>query len=422
MTERRLTQAVRPVVPLLAGVFLLMAANGLQASLVALRASAEGFGTTGTGLVSSAYFAGFLLGAGTATAWIRRVGHVRAFGALASIASMLVLVHVLAVTLPVWIVARLLSGACVAGLLVIIESWLNRAVGNDTRGTVLSLYMVVTTLGYVLGQFLLAAAPVESFTLFAVVSVLLSSALLPVILSRRSQPTVAEVAPLPVAQLARRSPGGVVASAMAGLTWGAIVGWAAIIASRIGLRGLGVTAFVSAFLVGHLVFEPVVGWLSDRIDRRAVLTGVSGAAAVASVAAAAMSGESAVTLMVLAAVIGGTTLPLYGLSLSLAADRLEPEEMVAAAGTLVRINGAGAAVGPMLVAQVSAFGVAGYFGVVAGGTAATALLGAALLVGRGAVTRRRTPHWTMVGRGTAILSSAAMRATARRRRPVAPRD
>lgn len=419
MSESHAHGLLRPVVPLLAGVALLMTANGLQASLVALRATAEGFGSAGTGVVASAYFVGFLVGAVTAGGLVRRVGHIRSFGAVGAIASIAVLVHVVSVTLPVWILARLLSGICVSALLVLIESWINGSVDNRNRGRALSAYMIVTTLGYIVGQALLGLAPVESFELFVLVSILLSAAAIPVLVSRRANPQATATVAIGMRTLIRRTPAGAAASAMAGLTWGAIIGWSAVVATRIGLGGSRVTLLVGAFLVGHALFEAPVGFLSDRLDRRLVLTLIAIVATVASLAAV-VAGDRAAVLVPLAIVIGGATLPLYSMSIALAADRLEIDELVGASGALVRINGAGAAVGPLLVAVVSGGEPQGFFAVIAGGTGLVAVMGAALLLRRSSMGPRTVVPW-LVGRATPDVAAAVMRMAAATRRRDRPR-
>lgn len=413
-TARRSTrEVVWPVVPLLAAVAVLMMATGLQSSLVVLRATAEQFGAVATGAIASAYFAGFLVGARISSDWIGRVGHVRAFAAFASIASMLVLLHVLAVNVPVWLVARLLTGVCVSGLLVIIESWLNTSVDNTSRGRVLSAYMVMSIGGFAVGQVLLAVFPVESFELFAVVSVLLSAALLPPILSRRSNPEIVSVSPMPLRALARRTPGGAAASAMSGLTWGVIAGWSAVVAAAIGQRGIGVTVFVSSFLVGHLVIEPFVGSLSDRTDRRLVLLLISTAATITAITGA-FAGPRAAVLVPLGFVIGGTTLPMYSLSIALAGDQLEPHESVSAAGALVRINGLGAAAGPIVASVATRGTVSGFYWVLAAGTTMAGVVGGTLLW-RSGYRGPRVPYLHLAARATAGVTTATLRATGRQR-------
>ena len=418
VTSPSTREVLWPVIPLLAGVAILMGANGLQASIVSLRATVEGFASVAVGVIASSYFLGFLVGARLSASWITRVGHVRAFGAFASIASAMVLVHVLAVSVPVWIVARFLSGICLSGLVVIIESWLNASAPREVRGRVLSTYMTVNLGGYAVGQFLLPVFPVESFELFAVVSVLLSMALIPVILSRRANPPVVTFTSMPVRHLLERAPGGVVASAMAGLTWGAIGGYSAVVAAQAGLGGLQLTLFVSAFLAGHLLCESVVGALSDRLDRRVVIMVVAAGGTAVSVVAAVLSGQS-LLLIGLGVLIGGTTLPLYSLSIALAGDRLEPAEMVSASGTLVRINGLGAAAGPVLAAGVTAspLGVAGFYLLVATGTTVVVLVAAALLLRDGTLAPQ-VPYVSAAARATTTVTRSMLRtsAAARERR------
>ena len=401
-----------PVIPLLAGVAVLMGAIGLQSSLVALRATVEGFASLAVGVISSAYFVGFLVGARLSARWISRVGHVRAFGALASIGSAMVLIHVLAVTVPVWVVARLLSGICLSGLVVVIESWLNSGTPRELRGRVLSIYMTANLGGYALGQLLLTVAPIESFELFAVVSVLLSAAMLPVILSRRSNPQIVEIESLPFRRLAARSPGGVVASAMAGLAWGAIGGYSAVVAAQAGLGRFRLILFVSAFLVGHLLLEAVIGVVSDRMDRRLVIVAVAGAGTAISLAAALLTG-SPTLLILLGVAIGATTLPLYSLSIALVGDRLEPSEIVSASGTLVRINGLGAATGPVLAAAMTAspLGVAGFYLLVAASTTVVVVVAAALLIRDGTLAPR-VPYAGLAARATTVVTQSMLDASA----------
>ncbi len=394
-----------PVAPMLVGVGLLMGANGLLASLVGLRASFEGFRGVEIGMIASAHFAGFLVGARLGATWIRRVGHVRAFAAFASTASMMVLVHVLAVSVPVWVVARLLVGACVAGLLVTIESWINRNAPSAARGRVLSTYMVVNVGCYAAGQALLLAAPIESFELFAVVSILLSAALLPVILARRTTAEVVEVHRFTVRQLVARAPAAAVAAAMAGLTWGTVAGWSPVVAATLGLRGVEISAFIGAFMVGHLLVEPIVGAVSDRFDRRIIATTIASVATAAAVTAA-VAGTGTGELIVLGGLIGGAAFPLYSLSIALAGDHLRREEMVSASGALVRINGVGAAAGPVL-ASIGTDAALGLYTVVALGTGVTALAGVFALL-RAGYRPPRSPYVAMIARGSVTATRASL--------------
>ena len=173
---------------LLLGFGILMLGDGLQGTLLAIRADLEGFSATLTGLVMSTFYLGFLLGSILTPRITIRVGHIRVFAAFAALSSAAILVHALVVSVPVWMAMRLLSGFCFAGLYIVAESWLNDRATNETRGKLLSMYMVVTYIGVGLGQLLLNLANPMDFELFILTSILISVAVVPLLLSAGSPP------------------------------------------------------------------------------------------------------------------------------------------------------------------------------------------------------------------------------------------
>jgi len=161
------------------GMSFLMLGNGLQGTLISWRANHEGFSSSTTGWIMTAFYLGFLAGSLLTIKLIQRVGHVRVFAALASMASTAVLVQILVITPSSWMLMRLVTGFCFAGTYVIVESWLNERANNETRGQVLSFYMFVSYAGLSGGQWLFNVADPTNFSLFLLVSILLSFALVP---------------------------------------------------------------------------------------------------------------------------------------------------------------------------------------------------------------------------------------------------
>ena len=159
---------------LFVGLGLMMMGNGLQGAVLGLQAEDAGFGLGVTGLVMTGYFVGFLVGSRYAEHALRAVGHIRVFAALASVASSTALVHAVIVNPIAWAAMRFVFGLCMAGLYVVVESWLNDLASNETRGRLLGLYMLVGMGGLSLGQLLLNAADPLTFTLLAVASMLVS--------------------------------------------------------------------------------------------------------------------------------------------------------------------------------------------------------------------------------------------------------
>lgn len=341
---------VAELAPLLAGVGLLMAASALQFSLVGVR-GADAFGDLAIGFISSAYFAGYLVGAWLSGPWIVRLGHIRTFSALASLASVVILAQALLVDPVTWAVARAVAGLCIAGMVVSVESWLNAIATNVNRGRVLGAYMVVMLGAFSAGQISLGLADPQGFSLFAGASILLSLSLVPVLLAVHASPEVLGASPVSVGALFRRAPIGTIGSFTGGVTWGVVAALFVVYAVRLGVPPSRATWFAASPMVGALLAQWPLGWLSDVVDRRVVIAAVSATgAATCAVAAVVASPGQLPLLLALGLVVGATTIPLYSLSIAHCADAVGPTEIVPASVTLQLASSTGSILGPLLVA------------------------------------------------------------------------
>jgi MFS family permease len=347
---------------LLLGVALLMIGNGLQGSLLGIRANLEGFPTTATGILMSGYFAGFLVGSLLTPRLVARVGHVRVFAALASLGSTAILIHALWIDPLTWTVIRLVTGFCYAGLYIVAESWLNAQATNRNRGQLLSVYMVITLGGAAAGQVLLNVADPSDTTLFILVSVLVSLALIPMLLSTGPTPPFEAPRAVGARQLYRVSPTGVVGYFGVMMANGAYFGMGAVYGREIGLSIRDISILVGLIMLGGMLFQWPLGRLSDSLDRRKVLIGVTFLAGLFAASASAFASSSLPGLFVFTALFGGMSLPLYSLCVAYINDYLEPDQMVQASGTLVLSGGVGAVLGPVSAAlAMQSFGPNGFF-------------------------------------------------------------
>ena len=347
---------------LLLGMALMMIGNGLQGSLVGLRASLEGFSTTTTGLVMSGYFVGFMLGSYLTPKALRRVGHVRVFAALAALGSIAALVHAVFVEPVSWTLMRILTGMCYAGLFIVAESWLNERATNETRGQLLSVYVVISLGGMGVGQLLLNLAPIGGFELFILASGLLSVAVVPILLSAGAAPAFTASGRLGLRQLYAISPLGVIGTMGTGLGNSMLVGMGAVYGDRAGLSAAQISLFMGVMFLGGVLLQWPIGRASDRFDRRLVITFVTFLASIAALGAIIVTGRSEMGLFIFIALLGGSSLPLYSLCIAHANDHLEPSQMVAASASLVLVMGIGASLGPLIAgAMMSAVGPNGYF-------------------------------------------------------------
>ena len=145
-------QILAPIAALLIGVSILMTGQGLQGTLLPMRAGIESFPTIAIGAMGAAYFLGFTIGCLQGGELVRRVGHVRVFLAMTALGSATPLVHGLVLNEFAWGFLRMVAGFCFAVLYVVIESWLNERSTNENRGTVFSIYVMISLSVLAAGQ------------------------------------------------------------------------------------------------------------------------------------------------------------------------------------------------------------------------------------------------------------------------------
>src|SRR5690348_11603262 len=312
---------------LMLGILLLMAGNGLQASLMGLRGSLEGFSSTVVGALMSGYFIGFLASSLLTPKGVRSVGHIRVFAALAALAAAAVILASLFVVPAAWLASRILTGFCYAGLYVVAESWINDRSTNETRGRLFSVYMLTQYTGLIGGQALLNVAEPAGFQLFSLVALLISIAVVPILLTAKHAPAVAAPRHVGLAQLYRISPLGTVGTLGLGMAQSAFFSMGAVFGHRIGLSTEEVSLFLIAAILGGATLQWPLGRLSDKFDRRRLLTAGAFASVVLAVAAMIASGYSLAALVVAAFLFAGTSMPLYSLCVAHTNDLLKPEQM-----------------------------------------------------------------------------------------------
>ena len=335
------------------GLLIIMMANGLQGVLLAVRGGIEFFSTTSMGFVMSGYFAGFLFGAAITQRLVNNVGHVRVFAAMASLASVSAVLHATLVDPWSWTIMRILTGVSFAGIYIISESWLNDKATNATRGALLALYMVVLQAGAASGQMVLNVADPAGYDLFVICSVLVSLALIPLLLSASPAPAIESPKKITVRELYRASPLGAVGVFMVGSVMASVFGISGIYATQEGFTLFQVSLFSAMGFVGAMVFQYPMGWLSDRFDRRLVLTVASAAAGGLAVLCFVIADSLGFyVIMGLFVVYVGMAMPQYAIAVAHTNDHLEKDQMVGASSTMYIIAGVGSTIGPIAASYV----------------------------------------------------------------------
>lgn len=370
--------AILSISALLLGAAMLLWGNGLQGILLPIRASIEGFSTSTIGLIASAYSLGFVVSCRYAPRIVRRVGHIRSFAVLAAIGACVVLLFVLVVDPLAWVLLRMLSGFCFAGLYMVIESWLNESAENSNRGQIFSTYMVINLTAITLGQLMLPLGDPAGFDLFAVSAIAVTLALVPIGLTTSRAPQPLRQVQLRLGRLYKMSPVGLAGCFFVGLSNGAFGGLGAVFADSMGMSTTGIALFMSAALIGGALVQLPLGRLSDRIDRRQVIAMSCSFAMIFGLSLAALGdghdGSPSLglewltttlppaVLIAVVALYGGFAYPLYGLCVAHTNDFVSREEFIEASSGLLLTWGIGAAIGPLLGAlAMEQVGLGGLF-------------------------------------------------------------
>ncbi len=343
-----LNTVLRTTWPLFLGVLFIGLGNGLQGTLSSWRADFEGFSVITTGLVMSGYFVGALFSSLLSPGQIKKTGQIRTYAAYASIASTAILIQILFIEPPVWFVSRFLSGFCVAGIMIIVEGWLNSISSNENRGQIFSVHMIVVWGSLALGQGLFVVDNPAGVNLFILASILLSISLIPILLANIKAPNNDIQETLNVRDLWRASPSGIITVGLSALASAGFFGVGTIYAIKSGLSISETAIFMTLFIGFGALSQWPLGWLSDKIDRRKVIIFCCASVIVICIVLAIFEFNTTAFLLI-NGLIGASTLPLYSIGVAQTNDRLEPKQMISASGTIVLVYSVFAALGPLTV-------------------------------------------------------------------------
>jgi MFS family permease len=342
-------RALAPVATLLLSAAILLAGQGLQGTLLPVRAGLEDFSTFEIGALGAFYFFGFTMGCLRGGDLVQRVGHIRVFLAMSAMASAAPLLHGLVVHPFVWNGLRFVTGFCLAALYVVIESWLNERATNENRGIIFSTYAMITLTVMAGGQLMTLLYDPLGWQLFVITSILFSIGAVPIALSTSQTPSQPTSTKVDIPGLLTVSPSGTFGCFAAGLANGAFWSLTPVYAAAVGDVTTMAALLMAAAVVGGAISQWPLGLLSDAISRRKVLAGIALAAAAIGIALTLTAEQAGPrTALALIALWGAMAFPLYTVAVAYANDYADPAEFVKVSGGLLFVYGVGAIAGPFI--------------------------------------------------------------------------
>jgi MFS family permease len=353
------------------GMGLIMLAHGYQGSLLGVRAVKEEFSLTATGFMLSGYYVGYFIGARTITNFVSRVGHIRVFAAFASIASIVVLMHSIFVNPLTWFILRVVTGVSMVSIYTIAESWLNDRSSNKNRGSILSIYMIVLYGSMAIGMFFLNFSSPINFQPFILISLFMSLALIPILLTKKKAPTFKKITGMSLSELYKVSPLGMVGSLFYGTAQSALFSLLAVYAASMNFSILEISIVTFLVAISGALSQWPIGKFSDTFDRRRVIIYTTFAAAFFALCAIfasgsmfydGMLGSSKKWFYIFIVLFAFASLPMFAIIFAHTNDYIPKEKFVAAGAGLQFAFGLGAISGPFLCSMLmNVIGPNGYF-------------------------------------------------------------
>ena len=357
------------------GIGIIMIAHGLQMQVMGIRSVNENFNLITTGVFMSGYFVGYFLGSQTTPKLVQKVGHIRVFAAFASLASLSALLAAVYVNPLLWTFSRFITGISLVSCYIVAESWLNDRATNKNRGQLLSAYMIILFGGLALGMLLLNVSNPNSYEPFILVSVLLSLALVPILLTKRSAPKFKKIGTISIKELYKISPLGTVSSFCTGLIHSAFFSLIAVYATTSNFTLFETSILLFMATIAGVIFQGPIGYFSDKYERRKVIVITTALGAMFAFISIIFGGESLqnmylsvrlsfskIVFFISVGIYAGLALPLFSLNLAHTNDYVTKDKFVAAGGGIQLIFGIGAIIGPILCSFfMDIFNINGFF-------------------------------------------------------------
>lgn len=343
-------------------VALLQLSSGGVGPLDALSGFSVGFTTAQIGLLGSAHFMGFFIGCWWSPRLMGSIGHSRAFATFTALGAIGLLMHMMVLNPYAWALMRIASGLCIAGCYTVIEAWLQAKVTNETRGRAMGTYRVIDMGASLIAQLMIGVLEPASYISYNLLAILCCASLLPLTLTKASQPETPKAPRLRPMMAWVQSPLAVAGVMVAGLTSAAFRMVGPIYGKEIGLEAQQIGYFLAAFVAGGALAQYPTGWLADKFDRRWVLIAMSVASVAAAVLTVTLTDQGATAAMLTAAIFGFASFPIYSVSAAHANDFASQDQRVELSAALMFFYAIGAIASPLLASSlINAFGPASLF-------------------------------------------------------------
>jgi len=235
--------------------------------------------------------------------------------------------------------------------------------------------MFITLLGIATGTLLLNFSSPEKYEPFILVSLLLSSSLIPILLTKRKAPKFKKLGYIDIKGLYKTSPLASLSMFCTGLIHSALFSLGAVYAASMNFSLFEISILLFTITISGGIFQWPIGYYSDKSDRRiiiifctffaalfAFLSIVASGTSLQNMYLATSVGTDKIMFFIYVSIYAGMAIPLFTLNLAYINDYISKEKFVAAGGGMQIIFGLGAIMGPFTCSLLmNKFGNNGFF-------------------------------------------------------------
>lgn len=258
----------------------------------------------------------------------------------------------------VWIAIRFVMGLGITLPWLVSETWINAATDDRSRGKVAALYTMALFAGFATGPVIVDALGITGWSPFLAGMAAMAMTILPLLLAARFAPPMQHDRGGGLWRAARLAPVAMVGAALAGAVEMGFVSLLPLFATAIGLVQAEALRLLTIMLIGGVVLQLAIGWLSDRTPRARLLSSLGLAAGLLTAGLALPLPVSG--LYALAFLLGGMMLGLYTVSLSILGEQVPPAQLIKASAAILLTYQAGAIAGPAIAGTAMDVGTLGY--------------------------------------------------------------
>ena len=282
------------------------------------------------------------------TPWlIRRFGPARVMLMGSGVALFSLAVMGLVVDVWLWFPLRFLMGGAQSMMWTTGETWINHVSDDKARGRTVSIFMTAIAAGFAMGPFLQAWTGMEGHLPFIVGGLLILGCLVPLAVSFNSRIDAEGRPSVRLHQYFRLAPLPMISNLVFASIASSMMALLSVYGLRLGMDGADAVKAIGWMGWGGVVMPLLIGYLADKVDRRALLAVFVALGALACAAMpwlTVMGGWGFVYLMV----FGGLRSGHYGLNVMLLGERFRGADLPSATAVFGFMFGCGSLIGPSL--------------------------------------------------------------------------